>query len=158
METHESDSRTRTHATECLTVLTAGLLLLLIAGCAAPATVPSTPAPPSIPTTPATPPEACTTKDCFISSANDCKDIDLVLTEDAGVFRYSTKGCVFTKTLVSLSPGESAEMKDLLQGKSLTCKYEKGKFDQRWVTSLIFGTEYCEGELKDILIELIVFA
>ncbi|MBS3068469.1 hypothetical protein J4450_07210 [Candidatus Micrarchaeota archaeon] len=49
-------------------------------------------------------------------------------------------------------------MKTLLEGKSMTCKYENGKFDQRLVTSLIYGTEYCDGELKDALGQLIVFA
>ena len=46
-------------------------------------------------------------------------------------------------------------MKTLLQGKSMTCHYGKGKFDSRLVNSLLFGSEYCEGELKDILAELI---
>ncbi|MBI2564573.1 hypothetical protein HYV79_01110 [Candidatus Woesearchaeota archaeon] len=156
MEKHKSNSRTRTHATKYLAVLTAGLLLLLIAGCATPET--------TVPSTPATPkPVAllvpdCTTKECFVSSANDCKDIDLTLTEDAGVLKYSSsKDCIFTKTLISLNANDTQEMKSLLNGKSLTCRYEKGKFDQRWATSLIFGTEFCEGELKDILVELILF-
>lgn len=137
-----------------LAIVASGLLLLvLIAGCVSPSPQPP-PTPP--PTTPAV--AACTTKECFISAANACDDSDLTLTEDAGVIRYSSsKDCVFTKTLVSLNAGETQEMKGLLQGKSLTCRYEKGKFDQRWVTSLIFGTEYCEGELRDTLVELIAF-
>ena len=137
-----------------MAVLAAGLLLLvLIAGCVSPSQQPP-PTPP--PTTPAV--AACTTKERFISSANDCNDISLTLTEDAGVIKYSSsKDCVFSKTLVSFNADETQEMKSLLQGKSLTCRYEKGKFDPRWVTSLIYGTEYCEGELRDILIELIAF-
>jgi len=101
---------------------------------------------------------ACTTKDCFTSLANKCNSTNLTITEPAGVFRYSSsKDCVFTKTLVSLNDNETQEMKNLLEGKSLTCSYEKGKFDRRWVNSLIFGTEYCRGELKDILGDLLVF-
>lgn len=100
----------------------------------------------------------CTTKDCFISAANECNDITLTLSEDAGVFEYSSSiDCVFSKTLVQSHESETQEMKNLLEGKSFTCTYEKGAFDERWVTSLIFGTEYCEGELKDILVELLVF-
>ena len=130
------------------------LVLMVIVGCAAPAphALPTTP-----PTTPASPTADCTTKDCFIAAANDCNDITLTLTEDAGTFTYATNGCVFTKTLVSTNVNETQEMKTLLQGKSLTCKYEQGKFDRRWVTSLVFGTEYCEGKLKDILGQLIAF-
>ena len=131
----------------------AGLLfLLLVAGCSAPSQQ-------ALSTSESAPLAAdCTTKECFTASANDCKDSTLTFTEDAGVIRYSSsKDCVFTKTLVSLNVNESQEMKNLLQGKSLTCNYEKGIFDQRWVTSLIFGTESCEGELRDILVELIAF-
>lgn len=147
-------ARKQEHGSERLTVFASGLLfLVLIAGCVSPSQQPP-------PTSPSTPPAvaACTTKECFISSANDCKDVDLTLTEDAGVIKYSSsKDCVFTKTLVSLNANETQEMKSLLQGKSLTCRYEKGKFDLRWATSLIFGTEYCEGELRDTLVELIAF-
>ena len=145
------------HKNVCLSRFISGLLfLILIVGCTSspsqtPQTSVQTPAAPEV--------ASCTTKECFISSANECNDMTLTLTEDAGVFKYvSSKDCIFTKTLVSLDTSETQEMKNLMQGKSLTCKYEKGKFDQRWVTSLIFGTEYCEGELKDILVKLIVFA
>ena len=149
MATHKQEE----HGSEHLAIFASGLLLLvLIAGCVSPS-----PQPPPTPL-PTTPVAACTTKECFISSANACNDIDLTLTEDAGVIKYSSsKDCVFTKTLVSLNADETQEMKSLLQGKSLTCRYEKGKFDQRWVTSLIYGTEYCEGELRDTLVELIAF-
>lgn len=148
---------------ECLAIAISGLLLLLlIIGCSSsPQQAPFLTTPPtqSAPTDAPTPSATiCTTKECFISSANDCNDIDLTLTEDAGVLKYSSsKDCLFTKTLVSLNPNETQEMKNLLEGKSLTCKYEKGTFDQRWANSLIFGSEYCEGELKDILVELLVF-
>lgn len=120
--------------------------MLFIAGCAQPIqkTLPSV--------------ADCTTKECVISSANDCNDNSVTLTEDAGILKYSSsKDCVFSKTLVSLNANENSEMKNLLEGKSLMCKYENGKFDQRLVTSLIFGTEYCEGELKDILVKLLLF-
>src|SRR3990172_2266032 len=115
METHirgRKGARKQKHG-ERLAVLAAGLLLLvLIAGCVSPSQQPP-PTPP--PTAPAV--AACTTKECFISSANDCNDISLTLTEDAGVIKYSSsKDCVFTKTLVSLNADETQEMKSLLQG------------------------------------------
>ena len=160
MEKLERDNgdRKQEHVSVRLTIFASCLLfLVLIAGCI------SQPQPPSTSTSTSTvapsDASACTTKECFISSANDCNEINLTLTEDAGVLKYSSsKDCVFKKTLVSLNANETQEMKSLLEGKSLTCRYEKGKFDQRWVTSLIFGTEYCEGELRDILVELLVFA
>ena len=149
----------RSYGQESLVILASTLLaLVLLAGCSSPAPQApevSAPEPTTLPVADA----ACTTKECFISLAGDCKEISLTFTEDAGVLKYSSsKDCVFTKTLVSLNADETQEMKNLFEGKSLTCRYEKGKFDQRWVTSLIFGIEYCEGELRDILVELIAFA
>lgn len=139
-------------------------LSLLIAGCTSPSpspppTVPSAPpAPNASSTAPPTPPagQACADKVCFISAANVCQNLTITSSEDIGVLRYSsTSACVFTKTLVTLNANETDEMKTLLQGKSMTCRYGKGKFDPRLVNSLLFGSEYCEGELKDILAELI---
>jgi len=102
---------------------------------------------------------ACSDKDCFISAANDCQALNLIVAEDFGTIEYSSSaGCVFTKTLVNLNDNETQEMKNLLQGKSMTCAYEKGKFDSRLVTSLIYGMENCQGELKDDLGKLIVFS
>jgi len=141
---------------------TALLLLLFLAGC--PCQLTPTPIKPNVTilnstnTTVIVHPSACADPDCLILAANDCADSNLTITEDVGVFKYSSSnGCVFTKTLVSLNSNETADMKKLLEGKSLTCKYEKGKFDSRLVTSLIFGTENCEGNLKDALGELLAF-
>ncbi|HLD05293.1 MAG TPA: hypothetical protein VJG90_06255 [Candidatus Nanoarchaeia archaeon] len=164
MKAHKSQKEIKNHNGGSLIIVGSVLLfLLLIAGCDSSQAPPvPTPAPPSesTPTSPVAPPiVACTTKECFISAANDCKDLQMTLTENAGVFKYaSSTDCIFTKTLVTLSVSETQEMKSLLEGKSLTCKYEKGKFDSRWATSLMFGTEYCEGELRDIIVELLVFS
>lgn len=124
--------------------------LLLIVGCVPPQTSAPYYAPNSAATT-------CTTKDCFISAANECNDITMTLTEKAGVIKYSSRDCTFTKTMISLDAKETQEMKNLLEGKSLTCRYERGKFDNSWANSLLLGTEGCEGQLKDILVDLVAF-
>jgi hypothetical protein len=49
-------------------------------------------------------------------------------------------------------------MKNILEGKNLTCKYEVGKFDENWTSSLILDIENCEGELRDKLTSLSAFA
>lgn len=120
--------------------------LLFIVGC-----VPQPPAPYYAPNT------ACTTKECFISAANECNDLAMTLTEKAGVIQYSSRDCTFTKTMISLDAKETQEMKNLLEGKSLTCKYGRGTFNKDWVNSLLLGTENCEGQLKDILVDLVAF-
>ena len=45
----------------------------------------------------------------------------------------------------------------MVEGKSMVCGYTKGNFDSRWVTTLIGGIEYCHGDLRDGLAQLIVF-
>ncbi|MDA1196855.1 MAG: hypothetical protein O2779_02740 [Nanoarchaeota archaeon] len=78
------------------------------------------------------------------------------LEEEIGVVQYTaSEDCIFTKTIVSLE--DSQEMKELLEGKTLTCSYEVNDFDERGVNSLIGGIELCGGELKDILGQLLIF-
>ncbi len=131
-----------------------GMMLLVmavvLAGCAAPQERKTVEEMPIMP--------ECSTKECFIDAANECKDVRSTFAEESGTFVYaSSNDCVLTKTLVSAHPGESPEMKALLEGKSMTCKYERGSFDERWVTSLVFGSENCEGGLKDAIAQLLVF-
>ncbi|HUH78630.1 MAG TPA: hypothetical protein VLY83_01905 [Methanoregula sp.] len=125
----------------------AGIALLLIcAGCTSQNPAPAQPAP--------------TTTDTatFIAAANDCRDMNMTITGAVGTFTYSsTSGCVFIKTLDRLNASETAGMKTMLEGKNMSCSYTKGNFDPRLVSSLVGGMEYCNGELKDKLAELIVF-
>ena len=100
----------------------------------------------------------CTTTECFVKAANDCRKAKLDIVDDADMFwRYRAAAFCggLEKTLVFLNDKETAPMKELLEGKSLSCDYTKGKFDERWVTSLIFGLENCRGELKENLGQLL---
>ncbi|MCX6778328.1 MAG: hypothetical protein NT157_05600 [Candidatus Micrarchaeota archaeon] len=138
-------------------MLAAGILILFLAGCSSPSqNLPAgnaqniTNAPPASP--------GCGNEACFITAANNCESMNLTVTDEVGTFSFSSsKSCVFTKTLVSLNANETREMKNALEGKSMYCIYEKGNFDQRWVTSLIYGLENCQGDLKDRLADLTIF-
>jgi hypothetical protein len=99
----------------------------------------------------------CSTKECFIAAANDCNETSLIFQEDFGTVNYSAENCTFTKTIVRLNDNESQDMKNILEGKSLTCKYERGQFDENWTSSLIIDIENCSGELSDRLTYLSVF-
>ena len=100
----------------------------------------------------------CEDAQCFISEANSCKKATFESMEDHGKVSYSSSKCIVTKTFVSAVEGENEEIKKLLEGKSLTCEYNEGEFDENIVNSLILGIENCEGELKDTIGQLIVFA
>ena len=119
------------------------VLALLVASCGAPTT---------------TAPSTCDTPSCFIVAANKCETLSMELQEDFGLVRYAIEDCSFTKTIVSAAPGEDAEIKSLIEGKSFTCQYTQGNFDERWVTSSYLGIGDCEGELREIIAQLIIFA
>ena len=101
--------------------------------------------------------EVCDTSECFTEAANQCKSAQFLRQENVGTFIYLSRDCLFTKALVNLSDKEPQAVKDLLEEKSLTCVYEKGSFDGRWLSSLMSGTENCVGELKDLLNILTIF-
>jgi len=135
------------------------MLALLLFGCCCaslPNLVPTNSTQPLATTNNAQPIE-CSTKDCFITAANDCNETSLIFREDFGTVNYSAENCTFTKTIVSLNENESQDMKNVLEGKSLTCTYERGQFDENWTSSLIIDIENCSGELRDNLASLSVF-
>jgi len=97
-------------------------------------------------------------KAAFVTAANNCTDTTATITDAVGTFQYtSTANCTFTKTLVSLNASEMQEMKTMLEGKSMTCYYAQGSFDPRLVTSLVGGIEYCSGDLKDGITNMMLF-
>ena len=99
--------------------------------------------------------QACADKQCFIQQAQKCAGSSMLINEDYGTVNYAvTDKCVFTKEIVHLN---EAEFANILDGKSLTCKYEKGKFDERLVKTTIYGLEPCEGDLKSIIGGLMIF-
>ncbi|MFA5887871.1 MAG: hypothetical protein WC852_04130 [Candidatus Nanoarchaeia archaeon] len=101
-------------------------------------------------------PITCNTNDCFASAADSCRTVDMARNEDFGTVQYNAKDCTFTKTIVTAN--ESPDMKRLLEGKSLSCAYQEGNFDRRILTSMIEGVDNCDGDLKVILGELLIFA
>jgi hypothetical protein len=130
-------------------ILLAGIVLLLaLSGCTA-----KSPVQPATTLVPRNQDPAA-----FIAAANECRDAGFRSDGAEGTFEYtSTADCVLTKTLVRLNGSESQGLKTMLEGKSMTCPYAKGKFDSRLVTSLIGGMEYCSGDLKDRLASLLIY-
>ena len=98
--------------------------------------------------------KSCSTQECFISAANNCEAVKMEQNEAGSLFRYSTSNCIMTKTLSKINGLEPAEIKSLLEGKSLECAYEKGAFNTYWISALSIGLENCSGELKDAIDEL----
>ncbi len=100
--------------------------------------------------------KSCEDNSCLIDSANSCKSAQLAQNVEGSTFNLRTRGCFLIKTASSLNESEPPEIKELIEGKSMTCKFDKGQFDARWVNTLALGIEACEGELRDSLLELSV--
>jgi len=96
----------------------------------------------------------CADKSCFIAAANNCENVVFEQDEEGSIFKYASKDCVLTKTAVKLNIDEPQEMKDLLEGKSLTCEYLTGAFNEDWTDTLSLSLDDCSGELKDAIDEL----
>ncbi len=99
----------------------------------------------------------CDTQACFLQYANDCKPASYIVNEEGTVYEYNLDNeCTFTKTITLVSNNEPQEIINLFEGKSLTCEYIKGNFEQRWVTTLLGSLNRCTGELKEALYELTI--
>ncbi|MDO8537170.1 MAG: hypothetical protein Q7R94_02905 [bacterium] len=106
-------------------------------------------------------PESCVDAGCFVAAANNGKAAKFQQTDEAGIeWSYQIKGGLgsgqtFTKTLLRLDDKELPQIKEFLEGKSMTCKLS-GAFDERLVTTLIYGVgDNCSGELKENLGQLL---
>ncbi|MDO8558678.1 MAG: hypothetical protein Q7S09_05900 [bacterium] len=103
-------------------------------------------------------PKSCETAECFIEAANRCRWVEYDHLDKGFTFwRYSAPaGCGrFEKTAAIIGSGEPAWMKEFLEDKSLSCTYTRGEFNEQWVTSLVFGLEDCQGELKEAIGQLL---
>ena len=74
--------------------------------------------------------------------------------------------CLSGKTTIRISgliapdvdpEGEDAELKALIEGKSMTCPYAPGSFNSQLMENLFAGIDECDGELKDIIQQLVAF-
>ena len=66
-----------------------------------------------------------------------------------------TAGLIFKKKFLKAHDSEPLEMKNLLTGKEMRCKYRLGYFYQPWLYRVTLGLEAFEGPLKDALMEMI---
>jgi len=102
--------------------------------------------------------QKCDDMKCFMAMANNCDDVILKTKDQYGLeWSYYTSGCKLQKELIAIDDGESIHMKAALEGKSLTCVYTKGKFNERWVNSVMDDLETCTGDLRDAIGKLLLF-
>lgn len=99
----------------------------------------------------------CSDNECFITEANQCNPAFLVVDDEGTVYEYkSFTDCTLTKSITKVSDAEPFMIKELFTEKSMTCSYDKGAFDEKWLTTLLGGLDQCTGQLKEALYELTI--
>lgn len=92
---------------------------------------------------------------CFVQNAQDCSPAVMERTIAGSVMRYeTTEGCTLVKSFAVISASEPRSVHELFGGKMMTCAYEKGNFDMRWINTLTGDIAKCKGDLRDALVEL----
>ncbi len=90
---------------------------------------------------------------CFEKKANACEEASMTVIDDRGSARITENGCVLRKRMISIQ-NATPRMAEYLEGSEMTCSYEAGLLPASITTSITSGTDICEGDLADRLIEL----
>lgn len=100
-------------------------------------------------------PGKCTTYDCFVAAANECKEASFVNDVAGSLIYADAKDCVLTIRMDKLAADEPQEVKDLFEGTKMDCPYTKGSFN-RDLQGDLFGDWIveCNGTLRDAVDEL----
>lgn len=93
--------------------------------------------------------------DCFMEYANKCRPASLTVDFAGNILEYSsTDDCKLIKKIAKVTPSESIEVKDFLEGKEMVCDYGVLYLNQTWIENFATGLESCQGELKDAIVDL----
>ena len=102
--------------------------------------------------------QKCDDAGCFIAAADNCDAVYWETTDGYNMrWSFYASGCKLEKKLLSVDPSESAKMKAVLTGQSLTCVYAKNDFNLDWTSSMTAGLEGCQGDLKETIGQLFLF-
>ena len=93
--------------------------------------------------------QSCKTDECFSKLADQCKSVKMEKAIAGSVYSFEERGCILTKTARKMNDTEPASIKDLLESKSMTCRYPQGNFDGNLIKTVSLGMGNCEGALKD---------
>jgi hypothetical protein len=94
------------------------------------------------------------TKEEFVSRVQSCRSGAYLGHVDGSIVKYETKNCVVSKEVTHIGDGEPDEIKVLFEGKRMVCEYRKGEFNFDNIDYIMADIDSCNGDLKDILLEL----
>jgi len=94
----------------------------------------------------------CDTAVCLIEQANECKPAEYIVNIGTSTIKMEIlSGCRLKKTIIKLDETEPVEIRDFFKGKSMTCTYEKGEFNNDFAYQISGPLDECEGSLKDAI-------
>lgn len=103
----------------------------------------------------------CLSDECFEKSLNDCKASQFVKQKNNNLYTYTisrsfTQECSINIKLEKVAPGSDPDIVRLLEGKSMQCKIPKEILTTKNLDNLDNILQYCHGELKEGILELII--
>ena len=105
--------------------------------------------------------KSCSSEDCFDNAVRLCKPVSFVKYTNNNIYAYTIyrslgEDCIIHISLKSVAPGSDRDIKDLLEGKSMKCSIPKSLLDNRKLDELENMLNYCHGDLKEGIYELII--
>ena len=91
----------------------------------------------------------CSTESCFIKAANRCWPAVYQTKIGTVELRFATDDCELKKEVVAVDAAEPESIQKLFKATEMTCKYEKGKFDKKYIEQISYDILTCEGSLVD---------
>ena len=100
-------------------------------------------------------------KACFDEKLKDCSSVQVVTVKNNNAYLYwvgNSLGntCEVNIKLLRVEAGAAPEFRELLEGKEMSCKIPKEKLSTIKIDEFDNLMQYCHGELKEGLYELII--
>ena len=100
-------------------------------------------------------------KKCFDEKLKECKSVQVVSVKNNNAYLYwvgNSLGntCEVNIKLLRVEAGAAPEFRQLLEGKEMECKIPKKELSSIQIDELDNLMQYCHGELKEGLYELII--
>jgi len=103
----------------------------------------------------------CLDESCFKDALSNCNSAQYVKQKNNNLYVYTIfnsidKECSIDIKLERLAPGSDPDLVRLLEGKSMSCKIPKTLLAETNLDDLDNILQYCTGELKEGILELII--
>ena len=105
--------------------------------------------------------KSCTDDQCFNDYVRQCRPVDFFNQKNNNLYVYSVsrsfgETCSIKITLEKVAPGSDADVKELLEGKSMNCLFPRNILETSDLNEISNVLNFCHGTLKEGIYELII--